>query len=189
MVTSWDSPAIYDRIRIYIYIVDGASFVLFKYFFRGRQIAFFLVLGRLPLALSCAPWRVLAALAQQLRDSRSAEPFVPKGLADLSHRTTDHLQAQALHLRWAGHCSGRERATFIAHCWWVMWVVEAMSNFNGEKWGFPKMRVPQNGWFIVEIPIKMDDFGGPPFMETPKWWLRMDVSEYVQKTDSKIPMV
>ena len=25
----------------YIYIVDGASFVLFKYFFRGRQIAFF----------------------------------------------------------------------------------------------------------------------------------------------------
>ena len=26
---------------IYIYIVDGASFVLFKYFFRGRQIAFF----------------------------------------------------------------------------------------------------------------------------------------------------
>ena len=27
---------------IYIYIVDGASFVLFKYFFRGRQIVFFL---------------------------------------------------------------------------------------------------------------------------------------------------
>jgi hypothetical protein len=51
------------------------------------------------------------------------------------------------------------------------------------------MRVPQNGWFIVEIPIKMNDFGVPPFMETPKWWLRMDVSEYVQKTDSKIPMV
>ena len=28
------------------------------------------------------------------------------------------------------------------------------------------MEVPQNGWFIVEIPIKMDDLGAPPFQET-----------------------
>ena len=25
---------------------------------------------------------------------------------------------------------------------------------------FPKIRVPQNGWFIMESPIKMDDLGG-----------------------------
>ena len=27
-------------------------------------------------------------------------------------------------------------------------------------WVFPKIMVPQNGWFIMEHPIKMDDFGG-----------------------------
>ena len=30
-------------------------------------------------------------------------------------------------------------------------------------WVFPKIVVPQNGWCIVENPVKMDDLGVPLF--------------------------
>ena len=34
-------------------------------------------------------------------------------------------------------------------------------------WVFPEIVVRQNGWFIREKPIKMDDLGVPRFLETP----------------------
>ena len=34
-------------------------------------------------------------------------------------------------------------------------------------WVFPKIMVPQNGWFIMENPIKMDELVVPLFLEIP----------------------
>jgi len=44
--------------------------------------------------------------------------------------------------------------------WWSFLGLTSM-------WVFPKIWGPQNGRFIMEIPIKMDDLEVPPFLETP----------------------
>ena len=61
--------------------------------------------------------------------------------------------------------------------WLGNWGMEIMEKWGVQKetknkkkpckrcvfmWRVPKIGVPQNGWFIMENPIKMDDLGGKP---------------------------
>ena len=55
---------------------------------------------------------------------------------------------------------------FFSSCWrWILCILESPEQ-KDILWVFPKIGIPQNGWFIMETPIKMDDLGGPLFSET-----------------------
>ena len=43
--------------------------------------------------------------------------------------------------------------------WWYLYICPSNQRFFSPNWVFPKIGVPQNGWFIMKNPIKMDDLG------------------------------
>ena len=81
--------------------------------------------------------------------------------------------SRTLRLRFIGACFmvHPRVAQAVSELWAVLkdllWMV--MNQLAAEpcsinKWVFPKIGVPQNGWFIMENPIKMDDLGAHLFL-------------------------
>ena len=74
---------------------------------------------------------------------------------------------------WVDICSilWRPENLSLSPSWWLLkmhWY-SPISWARGETkiWVFPKIKVPQNTWLIIENPIKIHDVGVPLFLETP----------------------
>ena len=72
----------------------------------------------------------------------------------------------------------RETRDVEMHCLptgsWILHSILAAPEYQQKEskryttiWVFPKIGVPQNGWFIRENPVRIDDLGVSLFLETP----------------------
>ncbi len=53
-------------------------------------------------------------------------------------------------------------------------------------WVFPKIGISQNGWFTIEIPIKIDDLGVPLFLKKHPYTSQTSPHKLLKVTTCKI---
>ena len=75
--------------------------------------------------------------------------------------TTNVWKPISHHARWRLYIM---HVYYDCNCIYRLYILYIILNIY--IWVFPKIGVPQNGWCIVENPIKMDDLGVPLFLET-----------------------
>ena len=73
-----------------------------------------------------------------------------------------HGEVETLGKDTLGKCSAKTHTLTCVDMYQIMYIYTPIPT-----WVFPKIEVPQNGWFIMDKMIKMDDLGVPSFKETP----------------------
>ena len=92
-----------------------------------------------------------------------------------------------------GHALGRRgskkpvaRFFSVDRDWGCMhgFMVRSGCGFENLFWVFPRIGVPQNGWFKMENPIKMDDLGGTTIFGNIRFWEKIALASGSVKTSS-----
>ena len=100
-----------------------------------------------------------------LKVSKKSWPFTPSRTGRWVFKVHVLLCCSMEHIKW--FCNGTIQK--------IQMTSNSFRRLNPatKRWMFPQIGVPQNGWFMMENPIKMDDLGVPLFSETPRCWIQL----------------